>query len=261
MRARRFDLSKIKAKAASLRCTRAYKPAVPNRPRVVQNRCMSKTAQETWLRRRVRLVRSRPHYSTAAAIFLVLVATMIGAGSGLSFGMLVAFDVASTIFLVTITVMFARSTPATMRTRACQQDGGRWGVLWSSVIVSSIVLVALWNELHAASTGGVIEIALAFASLVLSWIFLNAIFGLHYAHEFYTPSAQKNAVLQFPGNAEPDYWDFMYFAFVLGMTFQVSDVQIADRHVRRIALVHGVIAFFYNLVILALSVNVVAGKI
>jgi uncharacterized membrane protein len=85
-------------------------------------------------------------------------------------------------------------------------------------------------------------------------------FGLHYAHEYYMK--EKGAALAFPqGAGDPDYWDFMYFAFVLGMTFQVSDVQIVRARVRRIALVHGIIAFFFDVFILALSVNVVAGKL
>ncbi len=100
---------------------------------------------------------------------------------------------------------------------------------------------------------------LAAASIVLSWCFLNTMFGLHYAHEYYMRAPDK--ALLFPGDAEPDYWDFMYFAFVLGMTFQVSDVQITRPRVRRIALVHGIIAFFFDVFILALSVNVVAGKV
>jgi uncharacterized membrane protein len=83
---------------------------------------------------------------------------------------------------------------------------------------------------------------------------------LHYAHEYYARSGQGTA-LEFPGTAEPDYWDFLYFAFVIGMTFQVSDVNIVDRDIRRIALAHGVIAFFFNLGILALSINIVAGRV
>ena len=105
-----------------------------------------------------------------------------------------------------------------------------------------------------------LEVVLAGASLALSWLFLNTMFGLHYAHEYYM--REKGAALAFPEGAdEPDYWDFMYFAFVLGMTFQVSDVQIVRARVRRIALMHGIIAFFFDVFILALSVNVVAGKV
>jgi uncharacterized membrane protein len=213
----------------------------------------------SWLHRRSRVVRHRPHFSTAAALFLILLATLIGGGFGLARGLLFAFDAAALIFLVGAAWMFAHSSVATIRARVPQQDAGRWGVLWSSVAVSAVAVVSLGIELHAASGEGIVKVILAPASLVLSWCFLNTIFGLHYAHEYYM--AAKDKPLLFPGPDEPDYWDFIYFAFVLGMTFQVSDVQITRASVRRVALAHGVLAFFFDVFILALSVNVVAGKI
>ncbi len=101
---------------------------------------------------------------------------------------------------------------------------------------------------------------LATCSLLLAWLFLNTIFAVHYAHEFYGDSGGKHSGLDFPGTKEPDYWDFIYFAFVIGMTFQVSDVQISERKIRRVALVHALIAFFFNVIVIALSVNIVAGS-
>jgi uncharacterized membrane protein len=220
---------------------------------------MAKTMKdESWLHRHLHVVRHRPHFSTAAALFLILLATLIGGGFGLARGMLLAFDAAALIFLASAAWMFAHSSVAAIRARVPQQDAGRWGVLWSSVVVSAVAIVSLGIELHASSGEGVLGIVLAAASLVLSWCFLNTIFGLHYAHEYYMRA--KDKPLQFPGSDEPDYWDFMYFAFVLGMTFQVSDVQITRARVRRVALAHGVLAFFFDVFILALGVNVVAGK-
>ena len=212
-----------------------------------------------WLNRPFKLMRRRPHFSTAAGLFLVLLATLIGAGFNPTHGMLLAFDAAALIFLSTVAWMFGHSSIATIRTRVADQDAGRWGVLWISVAVSAVAVVSLGVELHASHTGGFLQVALAATSLVLSWCFLNTIFGLHYAHEYYMRAKDKG--LQFPGTEEPDYWDFMYFAFVLGMTFQVSDVSITRSSVRRVALAHGVIAFFFDVFILALSVNVVAGTI
>jgi uncharacterized membrane protein len=212
-----------------------------------------------WLRP-FHIARRRPHFSTAAAIFVVLAATTIGAGFGLARGMLIAFDVSAAIFLAGVVRMFMRSPIATIRARVATQDAGRWGVLCSSIVVTSVAVVSLAIELGAGKSGGIFEVVLAAASLVLSWLFLNTMFGLHYAHEYYMK--EKGAALAFPqGAGDPDYWDFMYFAFVLGMTFQVSDVQIVRARVRRIALVHGIIAFFFDVFILALSVNVVAGKL
>jgi uncharacterized membrane protein len=216
--------------------------------------------EDGWLSRNVRIVRGRPHFSLAAALFLVLLATLIGAGAGLARGMLLAFDIASLTFFTTILAMFARSPASKIHAHAAQGDAGRWGVLWSGVAVSSVAVVALGVELHASHTGGIAEILLGGGSLVLSWCFLNTMFALHYAHEYYM-HADGRKVLEFPGTDDPDYWDFMYFAFVLGMTFQVSDVQIASRGVRRVALAHGIVAFFFDVFILALSVNVVASVV
>ena len=216
---------------------------------------------EGWLRRQTRIVRHRPHFSTAAALFLVLLATMLGAGFGLTRGMLYAFDASAVTFLAGVIWMFGRSSTALIRARVAKQDAGRWGVLWSGVAVTAVAVVSLATELRATDRGGILIFLLAAASLVLAWCFLNTMFGLHYAHEYYRTTKDKSTALVFPGTTEPDYWDFMYFAFVLGMTFQVSDVQIQRQSVRRVALAHGIIAFFFDVFLLALSVNVVAGKI
>jgi uncharacterized membrane protein len=216
---------------------------------------------EGWLRRQTRIVRHRPHFSTAAALFLVLLTTLLGAGIGLARGMLYAFDAAALIFLGGVVWMFGRSSTALIRARVAKQDAGRWGVLFSGVAVTAVAVVSLGIELRGAQNGGIVMIVLGASSLALSWCFLNTMFGLHYAHEYYRPCKDPNRALAFPGTDEPDYWDFMYFAFVLGMTFQVSDVQIQRRSARRVALFHGIVAFFFDVFILALSVNVVAGKI
>jgi uncharacterized membrane protein len=99
----------------------------------------------------------------------------------------------------------------------------------------------------------------------LSWGFAHLLFAIHYAHAFYddSPTAHDpKAVargLEFPGEKDPDYWDFLYFSFVVGMTCQVSDVQVTGRLMRRLTLGHGIIAFLFNTVILALSINLLAG--
>jgi uncharacterized membrane protein len=205
-------------------------------------------------------LRRRPHFSTALAIFVVLAVTMTGAGFGLARGMLISFDVSAVFFLAGVAWMFAHSPVASIKARVATQDAGRWSVLASSIVITSVAIVSLSIELGAGKSGGLLEVVLAASSLVLSWLFLNTMFGLHYAHEYYMK--EQGRALEFPSGAgEPDYWDFMYFAFVLGMTFQVSDVQIVRARVRRIALVHGIIAFFFDVFILALSVNVVAGKV
>jgi uncharacterized membrane protein len=89
---------------------------------------------------------------------------------------------------------------------------------------------------------------------------MNTLFALHYAHGYYGDFDDKHKGLDFPGDEDPDYWDFAYFSFTIGMTFQVSDVQITTRYLRRIGLMHSAIAFFFNVFIIAISVNIAAGK-
>ncbi|MEO8802711.1 MAG: DUF1345 domain-containing protein [Rudaea sp.] len=199
-------------------------------------------------------------FAVSALIFLVLSIVAALFGMKLALGVLAAFDTAAVIYLATTALMFFGSNPDSMRRRARTQDQGYWGFLLIGATVSAIALVALGIELHASKTASALEIVLATCSLLLAWLFLNTIFAVHYAHEFYGDSGGKHSGLDFPGTKEPDYWDFIYFAFVIGMTFQVSDVQISERKIRRVALVHALIAFFFNVIVIALSVNIVAGS-
>ena len=190
----------------------------------------------------------------------------VGAGSyvwsrSTGLALLLGFDAAALVFLVLTARVFGQASPASLHVRAKQQDVGRVGVLWSSVALSCMVLMALWVELHGEnSPGGALAVLAAGATIVLAWLYMNMIFALHYAHGYYGHGTGAHKGLDFPGTQEPDYWDFAYFALVLGMTFQVSDVQIVNRRVRRMALMHSVIAFFFNVFIIAISVNVAAGK-
>jgi uncharacterized membrane protein len=212
--------------------------------------------------RLVERAKRRPRSKLCALLFVVLFAAFGFSGAGLARAVLLAFAISAAVFLVAIAHMFAHSDIARMRARARDEDQGRWGALWFGVGTSGVVLVALGLELHANQAGGVSEVVLAALSLLLSWLFMNTLFSLHYAHGFYGDGGRsdKRKTLEFPGSEEPDYWDFAYFAIVIGMTFQVSDVQIADRRLRRVVLAHSLIAFFFNVVIIALSVNLVAGK-
>ena len=215
---------------------------------------------DRWLVRRWRRARRHSRFMICAAIFIALAIALSAAGVQPEVGILLAFDVAAVLFLAATLVMIARSDSHSIRNRARKEDEGYWGFLLGSAAVALVALLALAAELHASKHAGSLQIALAVCSVVLAWLFMNTIFALHYAHEFYGENGGKRAGLEFPGGSEPDYWDFVYFAFVLGMTFQVSDVQIGERTIRRVALVHGVIAFFFNVIVIAVSVNIVAGK-
>ena len=134
------------------------------------------------------------------------------------------------------------------------------GTIVSTPAAASVALVI--SEAASASSGvdrGV-EALLTLGTVAASWLFVHVLFGLHYAHRFYAPDKKGDrGGLRFPGETEPDYWDFTYFSVVLNMTFQTSDVAITSRTIRRLVLLHSVIAFFFNVIILAITVNVVAG--
>jgi uncharacterized membrane protein len=137
-------------------------------------------------------------------------------------------------------------------------------VLTAASAVASLAAVVAELGAAPAAPGGSswTEVALATVTILLSWIFMHTMFALHYAHEFYGEGRDtKVGGLQFPGTDEPDYWDFLYFSLVIAMTSQVSDVQISSRSIRRLGTIHGVIAFFFNLTILALTVNMVSNLV
>ncbi len=141
-------------------------------------------------------------------------------------------------------------------------------VLLAAFISLFAIIVLLQSIPNESKRGLSLHILLSFASVFCSWTLVHTIFTLRYAHLYYVqdiyPGLNKDPDsygLDFPNEKEPDYLDFAYFSFVLGMTFQVSDVVINSRKIRRIALLHGFLSFVYNTVIVALSINIVSGLI
>lgn len=186
--------------------------------------------------------------------------------------MLAGWDSATGLYLVSVFLMMARATPATMRMRAEREDEGRWAILGFAATAACFSLGAIVSMLAGTkdlpSPIAGLHVALAAVTVLLSWLFLHTTFAVHYAHDYYGSSddgrgrgARTRGGLAFPDEKVPDYWDFLYFAFVIGMTGQVSDVAVSSRPLRRLALLHGVIAFFFNTVILALTINIAASLI
>ena len=205
-------------------------------------------------------IRGRPRLflsgALALVIALVLPSTMAGETRGI-----IGWDVGVAAFLVATMGMIGRADVAGVRQRAAQQDAGRWAILAVTVAAACFSVFAIGFELHAAKglppSAAEWRIALAAATVVLSWSFTHVIFALHYAHEYYR--GKTPAGLVFPGDHAPTYPDFLYFSFVVGMTCQVSDVQVTGQALRRLTLVHGVLSFFFNTGILALAINLAAG--
>lgn len=183
--------------------------------------------------------------------------------------MAVAWVAGVALFLGLTTLIIARGTPERVRLRARQLDARRWVILFIIVTAAAVSLLALGLTLHkeAGETAMVLASRLLLTALtvVASWTLTHTMFALHYAHHYYgdgpDPGDDDRGGLAFPGGELPDYWDFVYFSVVVGMTCQVSDVQVTSRTMRRMTLVHGVLAFFFNTVILALAVNLLAGAL
>lgn len=179
---------------------------------------------------------------------------------------LVAFDAAALLFTASMWSLTRDDTPAQMRVDAQANDSNRFGVLVITALVMLVIVVAVAIELpEAKKLGGMARVVahmLVLASLVIAWLFSNLIFALHYAHMYYREDGIGG--LAFPHAGEephcPDYWDFIYFALTIGMAFATSDVQICRADIRRTATIHSALAFFYNLVVLAFTINVTASS-
>ena len=197
-----------------------------------------------------------PRFALFLAAFLlgalILVPTL-----GLLYGAVSAFDLAALIFAASCIPLWREDGLEEIRARAARDDGGRLLLLLTSFVILITVLIALTLLVHGKSGPVVVDFVLVAGTLILAWIFGNLVYAFHYAHLYY--DEEQKPALDFPGDEPPLFTDFCYFSFVLGMTFQVSDVQILTRDLRREAMVHGLFAFFFNIGVLALSINVLAG--
>jgi uncharacterized membrane protein len=199
-----------------------------------------------------------PRFALFALLFVVGLAAFIPA-FGPGRGTMVAFDVAATVFLLTVGTLFRDADPVRMRQAARDNDANRALLLAITGATMIVILVAVAGELKGKSD--TLAIVLVIATLVLAWAFTNMVYALHYAHLFYSADAAgKDAGgLEFPACDQPDYWDFLYFSATLGMTFQTSDVSITARSIRRVVLGHSLAAFVFNLGVLAFTINVLGG--
>lgn len=174
------------------------------------------------------------------------------------------FDGAALVFLVSLAPLFLRPHNAElMRDQAARNDANRVLVLSITTLLTVVILTAIAGELpHLGHGGGHLVVFKLIGTLLLTWLFANVVYALHYAHLFYMPGevdGEDAGGLDFPGNESPDYLDFIYFAFTLGMTFQTADVNISGKPIRRIAVLHGFAAFVYNIGVIAFTINAIGG--
>jgi uncharacterized membrane protein len=170
-----------------------------------------------------------------------------------------AFDAASFVFLVLISTLLGNGEVKQMRQTSRRNDANRVLLLVVSAITVLAVLVAVYRELQGKNDAT--AIALVIATLALAWLFSNVVYALHYAHLYYLDKedGSDQGGLCFTDCNEPDWWDFLYFSFTIGMTFQTSDTTISARRLRRIVTGHALAAFVFNLGVLAFTINTLGG--
>jgi uncharacterized membrane protein len=210
--------------------------------------------------RPVRVVYARPRTFIALTIACLAFFFLPGA-LRLATRLLISWDIFIAIYLLLVYTMMLGSGHQLIRRKAVLQDDGRFLILLVTALGAFASIAAIVFEL-GASQRSVPELTLATVTIALSWAAVHTTFALHYAHDYYRGA--KPGGLQFPSGDEhdhADYWDFVYFSFVIGMTAQVSDVGITDKTIRRTATAHGIISFIYNTALVALMVNIAASAI
>ena len=213
----------------------------------------------------IRMVRLHAKLLIAAAVGIAVTA-LAPFDMRLSSHLLIGWNTGVALYLVLVHSLIWRCDINRLRQRASEQDEGALAILLLTAAATLASLVAIVFELARSKDMPhgqvVVHALLALATILLSWAFVHTIFAIHYAHEYYGERRDgKIGGLAFPGDQEPDYRDFLYFSLVIAMTSQVSDVAITSKVIRRIVNLHGVLSFFFNVTVLALTVNVVSNLI
>jgi uncharacterized membrane protein len=208
----------------------------------------------------VRLIYGRPRTFFAVAVGILTYALLPASLRQVTRALL-GWDICIAVYLLLVFIMVVRSGLTHIKRNAALQDDGRFVILMVAALGAFASIAAIVLEL-GASHHSASALTLATVTIALSWAAVHTIFALHYAHEFYRGA--KPGGLQFPSgdtHENADYWDFVYFSFVIGMTAQVSDVGITDKTIRRTATAHGIVSFIYNTALVALMVNIAASAI
>ena len=212
---------------------------------------------------------NRPRLSSAVVVGLVLYAAL-GLVPELRWSTraVFAWDAVMVVFIGSTLQMMRECDEDKIRWRAAREDEGQHYILALAVIAAAASIVAIAAELSLAkSEHGLIKalrIVLAFGTVLASWFFVQMVFALHYAHEYYGEGRGGEAKgqrggLAFPGDDTPDYWDFLHFGAIIGVAAQTADVAFTSKSMRRTGTVHGMVAFVFNTVVLALTINLLAG--
>lgn len=185
---------------------------------------------------------------------------------------LTAWNAGTFLYFILTGWLVATATQTSIRYRAKAQDESRFTILILTSIAALTSMGAIVAQLSivkdATGLAKGLHIGLAMATILSAWLFIHLMFALHYAHDYFAAAEKKDdgpqehrGGLHFPGTENPDYYDFLYFSYVIGVASQTADVEITSRGMRRTALVHCILAFFFNSAVLALTINIAAGLI
>ena len=199
--------------------------------------------------------------------FLLFVAVVVSAVPiatsrlhNLSLGLMAGFDIAAFLFILVCAPLIGSSDPALIRQHAKQNDANRGGLIALTGMVMVVLLASIAAETMDQRPEPLTKI-LVITTLILAWLFSNLVYAFHYTHLAYRAGKAASCTgLDFPGTPEPVYWDFVYFAFTLGMTFQTSDVTVSDSGIRRFVVLHSFGAFVFNIGVLAFTINVLGSS-
>lgn len=195
-------------------------------------------------------------------LLFIVGSTISGALAAYWFGWrdsaLLGFDVGALLFLASLWPLLHNCGAREMRRHAAENTASGPLMLFVTAVVMLAVLTAIALELSPKGNPSPAEIAVVIATLLLAWLFTNSMFALHYAHMYYleAPSRIDCGGIEFPGTPEPDYRDFLYFGFCLGMTFQTSDTNITATRVRQVVTAHCMLAFVFSIGVIAFTINV-----
>ena len=214
----------------------------------------------------IRLARLHARLLISVAVGVIVTLVLAMTNWSMATKLLVGWDVGVLLYLVLVYQLMITCGIDDIRRRAAEDDEGAVALLILTGVSGLAIMGAIVAELGLAKIAGQPQsgygIAIAMVTILVSWAFVHTIFAIHYAHEYYGERGD-HAIggLTFPGRQAPDYWDFLYFSLVIAMTSQVSDVAITSKVIRRVATVHGVLSFFFNVAVFALTVNIVSNLI
>jgi len=177
---------------------------------------------------------------------------------------LVAWDFGVGLYLILAFWMIAHSGVTEVHRQSLAQDEGGFAILVLTIVsaCASVGAVFTWLEIATrAETFALPGLAFLLLTIMMSWAFIHTMFALHYAHEFYAEHHKTGGGLIFPRDHKPTYWDFVYLAFSIGTATQVSDVEISSKRIRRTVTLHGIVSFFFNVTVIALTVGLVGDAI